>query len=491
MTNNILTNWDNIMIVQELIINTMKKVDEIKISKSCSFITFLFNRERKMKAVIMTYRVHVSAAIFWIGVVNVSILLLCFIPLFFILSALIIIVIDSYELFFSTSSRLRSFPTEEELTVLEDKIIATAFSGKAIHILKDIAVTSLHEDTVKAHALYVKSQSVATQVSTIVLIHGTGASAACWIESFEHLSKQFHVLALDLPGFGRSKGSVCPLDTNTTINFYGEFIHSFLNAMELETVYVLAHSYGAFLAVHFAEKYPQQVSHLMLCDAVGIFPTLSSTGARWAFVFKTSLLQSCRFMGSVGTRAFFAWFSVLQCSADYYYWYSVLSSPSGWGDKNLGRFITLGWTKAFWNQPAIDHLVQLSRLNVPVATVYGELDDIIPSHQGEVLWNCMGIPFSSIKNAGHSPIHCADVIHLVGIVSATFQSSNQLDTDQLCSSQQTFRASSLFNESENWKDIYSSSFSTVHTQQIIERFYTDIYSHSRFISDSTSCNPQI
>ena len=434
-----------------------------------------------MKAVIMACRVHASAAMFWIGVANVSILLLCFIPLFFILSALIIVVIDSHGLLFSMSSRLKSFPTDEELTVLEDKVIATAFKGKVMHILKDITVTSLHEDTVKAHALYVKSQSVAAQVSTIVLIHGTGASAACWVESFEHLSKQFHVLALDLPGFGRSKSSVCPPGASTTINFYGEFIHSFLNAMELDTVYVLAHSYGAFLAVHFAEKYPQQVSHLMLCDAAGIFPTLSSTGAYWAFVFKTSLLQSCRFMGSVGAWAFFAWFSALQCSADYYYWYSVLSSPSGWGDKNLGRFITLGWTKAFWNEPAIDHLVHLSQLNVPIATVYGELDDIIPSHQGEVLRNCMGIPFASIKNAGHSPIHGADVIPLVGIVSATFQSSNQLGTDQLCNSRQTFRASSPFNDSENWKDIYSSSFSTVHTREIIERFYSDIIKHHNVV----------
>ena len=39
---------------------------------------------------------------------------------------------------------------------------------------------------------------------TVLLVHGYGASSASWLPVIPTLAERYHVLAIDLPGFGRS-----------------------------------------------------------------------------------------------------------------------------------------------------------------------------------------------------------------------------------------------------------------------------------------------
>jgi pimeloyl-ACP methyl ester carboxylesterase len=239
-----------------------------------------------------------------------------------------------------------------------------------------------------------------------------------------------------------------------------------LKEMNLERVNILAHSYGAFLAIHFSSEHPSRVSNLVLADAAGVFPTLGSYGAYWAFIFKASPIS--RFCRLFGVWPILAWFKALGCGANYFYWYSVLSSPDGWGDIHLSKFITVGWCRAFWNKPAFDLLVKLSE-KVPVATVYGELDEIIPSHQGEIIRDSLGIPFTLIKNAGHSPIHGEDAKHFSEAVLSSL-SSNRYSKDH------SYGIRPFFGEpsSSGWEEKYSSSFCNLQTKRVISRLYSDI-----------------
>lgn len=327
-------------------------------------------------------RIHLASAVFWGSALAAQLLWeLIGMPALLLSAALLVF----WHAVIVQGSNRTSMRLHYSLEQLEAEVISAAFAGEVMHVCLEIHLPR-PGSTVRAHALHVRSQSRGAAVPTLLLLHGNGATAACWADCFEPLSQSFDVLALDLPGFARSECAehLATTDADSIIRFYAEYIHCFLSAVGLHKVAVLAHSYGAFLAIHFADLFPQHVSHLLLADAAGIFPTLGATGAYWAFAFKASLLHVVRSWDGMGAWACHTWLAHYECGPAHYYWYAVLSAPSGWGDRKLAEFITLGWSRCCWNRPAFDRLVEVSR-HVPVATVYGALDAIIPAEQGRVL----------------------------------------------------------------------------------------------------------
>ena len=76
--------------------------------------------------------------------------------------------------------------------------------------------------------------------AVLVLVHGNGDEADTWRHVFTPLSRSFRVLALDLPGFGRSK----PLD-NGNLKSLAAALSSFLEAVKLTRVHLVGSSLGA------------------------------------------------------------------------------------------------------------------------------------------------------------------------------------------------------------------------------------------------------
>jgi pimeloyl-ACP methyl ester carboxylesterase len=71
----------------------------------------------------------------------------------------------------------------------------------------------------------------------VLFIHGVGASSFGWRDIPDALSAQFHTIALDLIGFGRSDK---PKDADYTIKGFSKFIMNFLNAIGLENEKITA-----------------------------------------------------------------------------------------------------------------------------------------------------------------------------------------------------------------------------------------------------------
>ena len=61
----------------------------------------------------------------------------------------------------------------------------------------------------------------------VLLIHGLGGSIESWINNIDTLSKEFKVIALDLPGFGLSEKPII----DYTIPFYTNCITKFLRIL--------------------------------------------------------------------------------------------------------------------------------------------------------------------------------------------------------------------------------------------------------------------
>jgi pimeloyl-ACP methyl ester carboxylesterase len=92
----------------------------------------------------------------------------------------------------------------------------------------------------------------------VVLVHGVGGSHLYWPRELQRLPSAT-VLALDLPGHGRSDGPGC-----NTIESYRDALVGFLDATATQRAVIVGHSMGGAVALLAALTHPQRVAGLVL-----------------------------------------------------------------------------------------------------------------------------------------------------------------------------------------------------------------------------------
>ena len=94
----------------------------------------------------------------------------------------------------------------------------------------------------------------------IVLIHGFTETSAIWDRFARDLSKDFRVITIDLPGFGKSE---CIAEVHTMDLFAG-VIREVLLSCGIRKCLMTGHSMGGFATLAFARKYPRMLSSICL-----------------------------------------------------------------------------------------------------------------------------------------------------------------------------------------------------------------------------------
>ncbi|PDY25851.1 alpha/beta hydrolase [Bacillus cereus] len=105
---------------------------------------------------------------------------------------------------------------------------------------------------------------------TIVCLHGLGNSGAVFSELAEYLEDDFHILSFDNPGHGRTAPFVNEngyLFSNIA-KWYNNVFQQVLKA----PFYILGHSWGADIALHYAKMYPEKIKGIILLDGGYTFP---------------------------------------------------------------------------------------------------------------------------------------------------------------------------------------------------------------------------
>lgn len=95
---------------------------------------------------------------------------------------------------------------------------------------------------------------------TILFLHGFPENLQTWRYYFPVLSKEFHVLACDLKGFGYSdkpRGDYSPWGM-------AEFVKDFIEVLEINNIYLVGTDIGLTVACAFALKYPDKIKKLIL-----------------------------------------------------------------------------------------------------------------------------------------------------------------------------------------------------------------------------------
>ena len=103
---------------------------------------------------------------------------------------------------------------------------------------------------------------------TVILLHGLGGSTANWSMNVAALSQNYHVIALDQVGFGKSDKPFLKYRVGT----YVDFLDKFMSELKIESASLVGNSMGGWVAALTAIKYPNRVNKIVLADAAGIVP---------------------------------------------------------------------------------------------------------------------------------------------------------------------------------------------------------------------------
>ena len=102
---------------------------------------------------------------------------------------------------------------------------------------------------------------------TILLLHGYTESKYDWLKFAPYLTKDYHVVIPDIPGYGES--SMIEKDSYDLSNQMPR-LHKFVQALELKKFHIVGHSMGGLFAGTYAVRYPDEIISVGLLDAGGV-----------------------------------------------------------------------------------------------------------------------------------------------------------------------------------------------------------------------------
>ena len=207
---------------------------------------------------------------------------------------------------------------------------------------------------------------------TIILLHGVPENLHAWYAVAPMLSINYHVIALDWPGFGGSE----PLGSSEAYNpqNFADLAIDFMDTMKVKQTIILASDIALLPAFLVGLEHPERVSKLVVMDGI---PFKRPQYASWE-------LNSFTKKGSLRAKAMIKWFPKIATQIGYRKgFYRSHSIPAD----VLKEFLTDGSSKT--NQNAFSsyfqnfHLGQAyfeqraHLLNTPVLVIWGKYDRFI------------------------------------------------------------------------------------------------------------------
>jgi pimeloyl-ACP methyl ester carboxylesterase len=228
-----------------------------------------------------------------------------------------------------------------------------------------------------------------------VLLHGYTASTFAWKDVFDPLSQQFHVIAVDLKGFGFSGKP----DGDYTRRAQGDLVIRLLDHLKIDRAILCGNSMGGEVSMNAAVRHPDRVSALILVDSAGV--TVSGGGsvapgvASWP-VIGPALMSLALYSDSMvrdGLRQCFYDKSIVtdeQVAA----YYRPLKTRDGQHAAFLARV-----------QGSINPIEpEIGRISQPTLIIWGAGDELIPLEAGRRLNSLIaGSQMAVFDKCGHVP----------------------------------------------------------------------------------------
>jgi len=112
----------------------------------------------------------------------------------------------------------------------------------------------------------------------VVLLHGYLESLTIWEELTMELEPDYTVLAVDLPGHGKS---ICKEEV-IGMDFMADSVSAVMRAVSISKAHLVGHSMGGYASLAFAERYPNWLTGLCLLHSTPNADTHEKRSARMA-----------------------------------------------------------------------------------------------------------------------------------------------------------------------------------------------------------------
>ncbi|MCI0434680.1 MAG: alpha/beta fold hydrolase [Gemmatimonadetes bacterium] len=233
----------------------------------------------------------------------------------------------------------------------------------------------------------------------LLLLHGAGGGAANWFAVFDALSRNHHVIAPDLPGFGLSPAHPFEPPLGEAV---AELLLEWLNERSIAPAHIVGTSLGGLIAIRMALANRAAVRSLVLIDAAGL-------GKELPVAVRLATLPGARGLAGstsrTGLRLFFHRYltssPIPAKPRELLLEYIRACALAGGGDTltaNLSRFASVQGQR----EVAADD--DLRSIAVPTLVIWGALDRFIPvAHGHRAAGMIPGARLVTIPAAGHSP----------------------------------------------------------------------------------------
>jgi pimeloyl-ACP methyl ester carboxylesterase len=210
----------------------------------------------------------------------------------------------------------------------------------------------------------------------VILIHGAGGNHLYWPPQIRRLPDQ-RVLAVDLPGHGKSEGLGCH-----TIQEYTDKIVEFINALKFNSVVLVGHSMGSAVALSLAIRFPKRVIGLGLIGGgakLRVAPSILQNASNPS-TFDEAVRMITDFSFAPQTNKRLKELAARRMAET--------RSPVLYGD--------------FLACDAFNVMDQLSKISAPALMICGDKDQMTPPKYSEFLCSHIaGARMEVISNAGH------------------------------------------------------------------------------------------
>jgi len=236
----------------------------------------------------------------------------------------------------------------------------------------------------------------------LVLMHGGPGLDHTSLLPLKPLANQFTLVFYDHRCNGRSEGAVV---TSMTMENLTADADALRQALGFEKWAVFGHSFGGNVALEYALRYPQNLSHLILMDTGGDQWWVNQNAPELLAKrgYSAAAVQAARrfFSGQLTPREFFP--LSMKYARAYYYngslWAMVRGIVKGYDLKARPEATIFGYSQLLKGWTVMD---RLSEINVPTLVMAGRDDFLFPpEHQVALRAGIPNAQLELIERAGH------------------------------------------------------------------------------------------
>jgi pimeloyl-ACP methyl ester carboxylesterase len=197
------------------------------------------------------------------------------------------------------------------------------------------------------------------QGDPLVIVHGGGDGARAWLKNAEHLSKYYTVYLPDLPGFGRSQSA----NGRFHLLEFVDFVENFSSALGLDSFYLIGHSIGGGIALHYALKFPGKVKGLVLVSSW----CLGIEAALWVRLLSNPALSQSLGEAGIAVLRGVKWLVRL------------FYAPFRFANPITRIKMDIGKTMVTFRGQTVVLQDRLCELTMPTLLVWGDGDNVVPA----------------------------------------------------------------------------------------------------------------